>query len=69
LCFGYVAAAIAFAGFEAWLDPLSGYIPAAVVGHVVGGGISIFALAGVLPMIIWAFMRFRGANAGGIFVL
>jgi uncharacterized membrane protein YhaH (DUF805 family) len=69
LCFCYLAAAIAFAGFEAWLDPLSGYIPAALVGHVVGGGIGIFAMAAILPMIIWACMRFRGANAGGIFVL
>jgi hypothetical protein len=63
LCFGYLAAAVAFAGFEAWLDPLSGYIPAALVGHIVGGGIGIFAMAGVLPLIIWAFLRFRAVNA------
>jgi hypothetical protein len=69
LCFCYLAAAIAFAGFEAWLDPLSGYIPAALAGHIVGGGIGIFAMAAVVPMIIWAFLRFRAVNAGGVFVL
>jgi hypothetical protein len=69
LCFFYLVAAILFAGFEAWLDPLSSSNPAFLVGHVVGGGVGLYVLAGILPTIIWAFMRFRGANAGGIFVL
>src|ERR1035437_1418301 len=67
---GYLAGAAGFELFEMQQDTLSAPVPlGGSIGHLVGAAFSLFGIAGILPMIIWAFMRFRGANAGGIFVL
>jgi hypothetical protein len=38
---------------------------AAFIGGVIGGGALPFIGAGLIPVIVWAFMRFRADKAGG----
>jgi hypothetical protein len=42
---------------------------AAFIGAVVGGAAFPFIGAGLIPVIVWAFMRFRAAKAGGPLVV
>jgi hypothetical protein len=54
----YSGAALSFGFYEAVQDPYwapSGY----AIGATVGAGLSVFALAGALPLIGWACVKFR----------
>lgn len=58
----YLGAALSFGFYEAVQDPFwapSGY----AVGTMVGDGLSVFALAGALPLIGWACVKFRPSRA------
>jgi hypothetical protein len=58
----YFTAALSFALYEAMLDPF--WVPSSrTVGNLVGAGFATFALAGILPMIGWAFVKFRASSA------
>ena len=58
----YFLIAVAFATVMHALQPFPAWDTAAISG-LVGEAISIFVMAGVIPLIIWAFGRFRAANA------
>jgi len=51
------------------MDPLGSRMPAVLIGLSAGGGISIFAISAVIPMIVWACLRFRADRAAVPFVL
>lgn len=68
LCFYYLVAGLLFGAFEAWQDPLW-TVSGASIGATVGTGISIFLIAGIVPMIGWAIVRFRAERATVPFVL
>lgn len=58
----YLVAASVVAGFETQMVH-PGYGGGDLVGNAVGGGLTIFVVGGVLPLIVWAFMRFRADRA------
>jgi hypothetical protein len=67
LFFCYLIAAFGFAAVEAWQD--SFWTPNATsIGRVAGEGLAVYVLAAVLPMIGWAFVKFRAESAGGPFL-
>jgi hypothetical protein len=67
----YLIAALGFAAFVQLTKPfaLSGnYALAGIIGGIIGGGVGTYVVAGLLPMIAWAIMRFRAAKAAGPFI-
>jgi hypothetical protein len=74
LFFFYFIGAIAIAVFDGldrslftWASLRSAH-PVAV-GTVIGGSISIYLLSMVLPLVVWAVMRFRLKHAETFFIL
>jgi hypothetical protein len=63
----YFLAAVVFTAFEASLEPFTKF-DSGKIGEVIGGGIAIYVMAGILPMLFWAFQRFKPERAGGPFV-
>jgi hypothetical protein len=59
---GYFVAALAIAVFEHWLEPFPQW-NVATVSYATGNAISIYVLSAILPLIVWAFSRFRAQNA------
>ena len=42
---------------------------AAIIGSLIGSGIGLLLLSGILPLLFWAFGRFRAEKAGGPLVV
>ena len=58
----YLGAALSFGFYEAVQDPFwtpNGY----AIGTMVGAGLSVFALAGALPLIAWSSVKFQPSRA------
>jgi hypothetical protein len=67
----YFVAALAFGTFIELQKPFSSFNLSnpVFVGRAVGGAGGVFILAGIIPLIVWAFSRFRAQSAGGPLVL
>jgi hypothetical protein len=59
---GYFLAALAVAVLEHLQEPFPQW-NLATVSHAVGAAIGLYVLSGILPVIGWAFGRFRAHNA------
>ena len=64
----YLICALSFGFYEALLDP-TWALNADTLGRVAGGGFAIFTFAGVLPVIGWAFVKFRSNRAAAPMIL
>jgi hypothetical protein len=66
---GYFLAALAFAVVEMLLKPVPnlGRIDVAMF-QALGGAVALFVLSGVLPLIGWAFDRFRAERASSVLI-
>jgi hypothetical protein len=64
----YFVAALAFAAFEEVRSPTLA-VPAYTLGAFVGRAIGIFVPSGIIPVVIWAFLKFRAERAAGPLVL
>jgi hypothetical protein len=58
----YLISALSFGFYEAVQDP-AWALNADKIGRIAGGGFTIFTLTGVLPLIGWAFVKFRSSRA------
>ena len=66
----YLLAALAFGAFIELTEPFpynGSHAQAEHIAEIVGGGVGTYVVAGVLPMIAWAVMRFRAEKAAGPF--
>jgi len=59
----YFLVAVSYGLFNQLREPHA--VVAAVVGSAVGTGLFVLVLSGIIPIIIWAFLRFRSPNAVG----
>ncbi|HVB58918.1 MAG TPA: hypothetical protein VNE63_21130 [Candidatus Acidoferrales bacterium] len=64
----YFVAALAFATFEE-IRSQTIAIPAYTFGALVGRAIAVFVPAGIIPVVVWAFFKFKAENASGPLVL
>lgn len=64
----YFVAALAFAAFVEMQSRVLA-VPAVVIGSIGGKAIAVFAVAGIIPLVVWAFFRFKAARAKGPLVL
>jgi hypothetical protein len=62
---GYFVVAFALAVFLEWGEPTPYVDLAARSGVVIGHTLGWYALAGILPLLIWAVFRFRAEKARG----
>jgi hypothetical protein len=64
---GYFLAALAVSLFIEMQKPFASFsiTNPIFVGHVLGGALGIYAMSGAIPIIVWAFFRFRLASAHG----
>jgi hypothetical protein len=68
----YLLVSLAFAMFYQLtkIPSYSGpHADAALIGGVLGGAAGVFVVAGILPLIVWAFKRFRAEKAAAPFVI
>lgn len=64
----YFAAALVFAVFAETQSRVLA-VPAVIIGSIGGKAISVFVVAGIVPLMLWAFFRFKAARAKGPLVL
>jgi len=65
---GFFIVALAVPAMRIWLMPTAG-LNAHFLGTNFGGGIAGFVIPGVIPMIVWAFWRFRAQDAWTVIVM
>lgn len=67
----YFVAALAFGTFLELKKPFASFnlSDPVFVGRAIGSAGAVFILSGIIPLIVWAFGRFRAQKAGGPFVL
>ncbi len=67
LIVGYFVAALAVSLFIETQKPFASFsiTNAAFLARVLGGAIGIYAMSGAIPVVVWAFFRFRTACAHG----
>jgi hypothetical protein len=61
----YLAVALAFAAFLESTNPGPSIFITARISGAIGNGLAPFALAAILPLLIWAVFRFKAARARG----
>jgi hypothetical protein len=64
----YLVAALAFATFEEIRSPTLA-IPAYTLGALLGRAIGVFIPTGIIPVVVWAFFKFKAERAAGPLVL
>jgi hypothetical protein len=65
----YLLIAVAFAAFMESNNPTPSIFLTGRIARVVGFALTFYALAGALPLLIWAIFRFKAARAQGPIVL
>jgi hypothetical protein len=67
----YFVAALAFGAFLELQEPFASFNLSSpvFVGGAVGSAGAVFTLSAIIPLIVWAFGRFRAQRAGGPLVL
>jgi hypothetical protein len=62
----YLFVALVFGFFQTFIDHSANDLrPAAWIGGTLGGTLGLLIIAGILPLLLWAFQRFRVEKADG----
>jgi len=64
----YFVAALVFAALSEMQSRVLA-VPAVIIGSIGGKAIALFVIAGIVPLAVWAFFRFKAARAKGPLVL